>query len=397
MQAVLSLVVLALFLFGAGSAVAADFYEGKKIRLIVSSSPGGGNDTYSRLLARHIGRNIPGNPTVIVQNMPGAGGVRAASYLYNKARRDGTVMEQINWGVWNWQVVGDKKRGGQFDFNKMQAIGVIVIENGLFYTRKDRFKSLDEIKQSGKLARVGISGNQSGGFVMGNILEKLRGEKLFEYVFGYPGARQYSLALRQGEVDASGNVTSSFLDQLGDMWKAGELVMLAQTGTVEGKKAPEFPDAPLLEELAKTEKQKNLVRATFLLSRYGRPYTFPPGVPAERVALVRKAFDATMKDPKFLAEAKRLKRPVKPHEGRGSPEDVEGFDRRFTGRQGHRVADIQPQGREVAAARLPPGAVTKGVGERGSPRRPSLLSFPRKQESGWGGVGATLGVTPARA
>lgn len=315
MQVVLSLVVLVLFLFGAGSAGAADFYNGKKIRLIVSSSPGGGNDTYSRLLARHIGRNIPGNPTVIVQNMPGAGGVRAASYLYNKARRDGTVMEQINWGVWNWQVVGDKARGGQFDFNKMQAIGVIVIENGLFYTRKDRYKSLDEIKKSGKLARVGISGNQSGGFVMGNILEKLRGEKLFEYVFGYPGARQYSLALRQGEVDASGNVTSSFLDQLGDMWKAGELVMLAQTGTVEGKKAPEFPDAPLLEELAKTEKQKNLVRATFLLSRYGRPYSFPPGVPADRVALVRKAFDDTMKDPKFLAEAKKLKRPVNPTKG----------------------------------------------------------------------------------
>ncbi len=315
MKTVLSLVMLVLFLFGAGSAGAADFYQGKKIRLIVSSSPGGGNDTYSRLLARHIGRNIPGNPTVIVQNMPGAGGVRAASYLYNKARRDGTVMEQINWGVWNWQVVGDKKRGGQFDFNKMNAIGVIVIENGLFYSRKDRFKSLDDIEKSGKLARVGISGNQSGGFVMGNILEKLRGKKLFEYVFGYPGARQYSLALRQGEVDTSGNVTSSFLDQLGDMWKAGELVMLAQTGTVEGKKAPEFPDAPLLEELAKTEKQKNLVRATFLLSRYGRPYTMPPGVPADRVALVRKAFDATMKDPKFLAEAKKLKRPVNPTNG----------------------------------------------------------------------------------
>ncbi len=315
MKAVLSLVMLALFLFGAGPAGAADFYKGKKIRLIVSSSPGGGNDTYSRLLARHLGRNIPGNPSIIVQNMPGAGGVRAASYLYNKARRDGTVMEQINWGVWNWQVVGDKKRGGQFDFNKMNAIGVIVIENGLFYTRKDRFKSLDEIKQSGKLARVGISGNQSGGFVMGNILEKLRGEKLFEYVFGYPGARQYSLALRQGEVDASGNVTSSFLDQLGDMWHEGKLVMLAQTGTVEGKKAPEFPDAPLLEDMAKTEKQKNLVKATFLLSRYGRPYSMPPGVPAERVALVRKAFDATMKDPKFLAEAKKLKRPVNPTKG----------------------------------------------------------------------------------
>ena len=106
MQAVLGLVMLVLFLFGAGSAGAADFYEGKKIRLIVSSSPGGGNDTYSRLLARNIGRHIPGNPTIIVQNMPGAGGVRAASYLYNKARRDGTVMEQINWecGTGRWWV-----------------------------------------------------------------------------------------------------------------------------------------------------------------------------------------------------------------------------------------------------------------------------------------------------
>ena len=315
MQAVFGLVVLALFLFGAGSAGAADFYEGKKIRLIVSSSPGGGNDTYSRLLARNIGRHIPGNPTIIVQNMPGAGGVRAASYLYNKARRDGTVMEQINWGVWNWQVVGDKARGGQFDFNKMHAIGVIIIENGLIYSRKDRFKSLDDIKKSGKPATVGISGNQSSGFVIGNIIERLRGETLFEYVFGYPGARQYSLAFRQGEVDVSGNVTSSFMDQLGDMWKAGDIIMLAQTGTVKGKKSPEFPNAPLLESLAKTEKQKNLVRATFLLSRYGRPYAMPPGVPAERVAIMRKAFDATMKDPKFLAEGKKLGRDVDPTSG----------------------------------------------------------------------------------
>ena len=314
MQAVLGLAALALFLLGAGAAGAADdFYKGKKIRLIVSSSPGGGNDTYSRLLARHIGRHIPGNPSIIVQNMPGAGGVRAASYLHNKARRDGTVMEQINWGVWNWQVVGDPR--ASFDFHKMNAIGVIVIENGLIYSRKDRFQSLDDIKKSGKLARVGISGNQSSGFVLGNILEKLRGEKLFEYVYGYPGARQYSLALRQGEVDVSGNVTSSFLDQLGDMWKAGDLVMLAQTGTVEGKKSPEFPNAPLLEDLARTPQQKKLVPATFLLSRYGRPYSMPPGVPADRVALVRKAFDDTMKDPKFLAEAKKLKRPVNPTTG----------------------------------------------------------------------------------
>ena len=315
MQLMYSVMFLVLFLMSGLSVHAADdFYKGKKVRLIVSSSPGGGNDTYSRLLARHMSRHIPGNPTIFVQNMPGAGGLLAAGYLYNKAPRDGTVMEQINWGVWFWQVIGDKR--ARFDFNKMNAVGVAAIENGVIYSRKDRFKSLDDIKKSGKLATVGISGPQSTGFVMGNILEKLRNEKLFEYVFGYPGARQYSLAFRQGEVDVSGNVTSSFMDQLGDMWKAGEIVMLAQTGTVKGEKAPQFPKAPLLDELAKTPKQKALVKATFLLSRYGRPYALPPDVPKERIAILREAFDKTMKDPKFLAEAKKLKRPIIPTSGK---------------------------------------------------------------------------------
>ena len=332
MQAVLGLVVLVLFLFGAGSAGAADdFYKGKRIRLIVSSSPGGGNDTYSRLIARHIGRHIPGNPSLIVQNMPGAGGLVAADYLYNKAKRDGTVMEQINWGVWNWQVIGAKR--ARFDFDKLNAIGVAAIENCLFYARADRFKTLADIKKSGRLATVGASGPQSTGYVVGNILEELTGDKMFDYLTSYPGARQYSLALRQGEVDAAGNTHSSFFDQLGDMFKAGGIVILAQTGDVQGNKSPEFANAPLIEDMAKTPKQKALVKATFLLSRYGRPYSMPPNVPKDRVEVVRAAFTKTMNDPKFLAEAKKLKRPVLPATGAelqkmwkdslaASPEDV---------------------------------------------------------------------------
>ena len=343
MQAILGFVLLVLFVIGTGSAGAADdFYKGKKLRMIVSSSPGGGNDTYTRLIARHIKKHIPGNPTLIVQNMPGAGGLLATHYLYSKAPRDGTVMEQISWGVWNWQVIGDKR--ARFDFNKMNAIGVAAIENCIIYSRKDRFKTLDDIKKSGRRATVSVSGPQATGNVMGNILEVLRGEKLFDYVFGYPGARQFSLAFRQGEVDVSGNSHSSFMDQLGDMWKAGDIVILAQTGAGDGKKSPEFAEAPLLEELAETPQQKKLVRATFLLSRYGRPYAMPPGVPADRVAIMRAAFDKTMKDPAFLAEAKKLGRPILPATGAdlqkmwkdslsASPEDVAIMKRIFAGKK----------------------------------------------------------------
>ncbi|MFQ5930631.1 MAG: hypothetical protein ACE5MK_13135, partial [Acidobacteriota bacterium] len=135
MKGMFSLLAVSLvLLLNAAPAASGSFFEGKKVRLIVSSTPGGGNDTYSRLIARHINRYIPGKPTMIVQNMPGAGGLLAADYLYRKAPRDGTVMEQINWGVWYYQVIKDKR--ARFDFNKMNAVGVAMIENTIFYCRK---------------------------------------------------------------------------------------------------------------------------------------------------------------------------------------------------------------------------------------------------------------------
>jgi tripartite-type tricarboxylate transporter receptor subunit TctC len=308
------LVALSLLLLTAAHALAAsDFYAGKKIRLIVSCWTGGGNDTYSRLLARHMSKKIPGNPTFVVQNMPGAGGLVASDYLYRRARRDGTVMEQIQWGVWNYQAVKDKR--AKFDFNKMNAIGAIVLENAVFYTRTDRYKSIEAIIKSGKKATVGVSGRQSTGYVVGNIIESILGVKIFEYVLGYPGARQYSLALRQGELDASSNTYSSFLDQLGDMLKSGDLVVVAQSGTLEGKREPTLPDTPLLKELATTPEGREIADASFVLAHYGRPYALPPGVPKERVKLLREAFLETVNDPKFRAEAKRLKRPVDPLSG----------------------------------------------------------------------------------
>ena len=291
----------------------AQFYKGKTLRFIVSSSPGGGNDTYTRLLARHMPRHIPGKPRIVVENIAGGGGLPAANYLYEQARHDGTVMEQINWNVWHYQGLKDKR--GRFDFSKMHAVGAIVIENAIFYARTDRFKSVDEIHKSGKLATVGVSGRQSTGFILGRLIEKVTGYKLFDMVMAYPGARQYSLALRQGEVDTSSNTTSSFFDQLGDMYKAGQITLLAQAGTVKGERSETFPNTPTLRELATSEKGKEIAEMTQFFQFYGRPYYLPQDVPEDRVKIIRDAFDKTMQDPKFLAEAKKLHRPIDPLSG----------------------------------------------------------------------------------
>ena len=290
-----------------------DFYKGKRVRLIVSSSPGGGNDTYSRLIARHISRHIPGNPSFVVQNMPGAGGIMAADYLYNKAKRDGTFMEQINWGVWFHQVVGSKR--ARFDFNKMNAVGVAAIESAILFTRKAEFPDWKSVLASKKLLTSGNSGRQSLGYTMGKVMEKIAGKRVFDYIFAYPGATQYSLAFRQGEVQSTGNTWGSFSDQLGDMWRDGKVAMLAQAPTPEGGRTKDFPDTPTLLEYAKTDEDRELVKATFLLTHYGRPYSLPPGVPKDRVEIMRKAFTATMNDPKFLAEAKRMNRIIVPSTG----------------------------------------------------------------------------------
>ena len=305
---------LGLFLSLVNTEVAfAQFYKGKTIQIIVSSSPGGGNDTYTRLLARHFSNHIPGKPKMVVENMPGGGGLVAANYLYEQAKRDGTVMEQVNWGVWHYQGIKDKR--ARFDFSKMNALGAIVVENAMMYARTERYKSVDEIRKSGKLATVGVSGRQSTGFILGRLIEKVMGIKVFDYVMGYPGARQYSLALRQGEVDMSSNTKSSFLDQLGDMLKDGKLTVLAQAGTLKGERDKDFPDVPTIKELATTEKGKEIADMTLFFAHYGRPYVLPEDVPAERVKILRDAFNKTMEDPKFLAEAKKLHRPVEPLSG----------------------------------------------------------------------------------
>jgi tripartite-type tricarboxylate transporter receptor subunit TctC len=295
-------------------AVAKPFFQGKHVRLVVAYSPGGGYDTYARLIARHLSKHIPGNPNIIVQNMPGGGGIVCANWLYNLAPKNGTVIAHLPWRIWGFQLAKDPKV--KFDFKNMNAVGVAAMDNAILFFRKDRFKTFDEIKKSPKPVTVGAGGRVGTAFVLGNVVEKVVGQKLFNYVTAYPGSREYSLAVRQGELDGAGNTKDSFMDLLGDYWKEGQLMVAVQTGTAEeGKRDPDFPDAPVVSELATTEKGKMIAESTALLATLGRPFWLPPGVPKKRVKMLRDAFWNCMKDPKLLKEAQRLNRPIRAQRG----------------------------------------------------------------------------------
>ena len=316
MRVLTAMTPLLLAIMNSGPLLGADdFYKGKSIRLIVSFSAGGYSDTYSRLIAKHISRHIPGDPRILVQNVPGAGGLIAANYLFNKAKQDGTQMGQINRGMWLWQVVDDKR--ARFDFNKINALGVPVIESALLFTRTSEFPNWKSTLRSNKLITSGNSGPKSLGYTMGKVMEKIAGKKVFHYDFSYRGLQQYSQAFRNGEVQSSGSTPSSFSRQLGDMWKRDKIAVLVQAPTPEDVRTKEFPNTPTLLDFAKTDEHRQLVKATFLLTHHGLPYAMPPGVPQERVAIMRKAFTATMNDPKFLAEAKKRKLVVNPSTGAG--------------------------------------------------------------------------------
>jgi len=169
-------VLICLAFFSSSPAVVTEvsaqpFFEGKVLRLVVYATPGGGYDTYARLLGRHLSKYILGNPTIIIQNMPGAGGLVATNHLYNKAPRDGTVFAMLPWRIWGHQLAGDPK--AKFDFRKMNAVGSAAMENAILYMRTDRYSNIAAIKQSGKQPKIGCNGRSATGFVLGRVAEEV--------------------------------------------------------------------------------------------------------------------------------------------------------------------------------------------------------------------------------
>ena len=308
-RTLLAVAAAAVLLIGnARSATANDFYAGKTIRVAVGFAAGGGYDTYARAVTRHMGKHIPGNPSFVVENMDGAGSLIAANYTYNKADRDGTFI-----GVWNsafvlYQALGD--RAVRLDARKLNWVGAPVKGSpGCNIMAFTGLKTMDDLVKSGRSLKMGATRAGSTYNDLPKILNQTIGTK-FNVITGYKGTSLITVAMRSREVDGgcwgweSARVTArGMLDAKGD----DRLIPILIHSKWED---PELKNVPITREYIKAKAGKDgveLYNAWVNQYEFQRPLVMPPGVPKERVEILRKAFKATMEDPEFLAEAKKTK------------------------------------------------------------------------------------------
>ena len=283
-----------------------DFYRGRNLTLVIGYSVAGGYDNYARVVARHLGNHIPGNPTVLPQNMPGAGSLRAANWLYNAAPKDGSVIGMFSRGMAMEPLIGTIQT--QFDAQKFSWLGSGTNEVSTCVTwHASPVKSwADALKIP---FTVGGEGSGSDPDIFATVVRNVFGVKL-RLVSGYPGSAEVALAIERREVDGRCGWSYSSLRQQRPDWITNKQVnILVQLAL---KKTPELPDVPLITDFAVTERQRQILRLVFSRQAMARPFTAPPGLPEDRRQALRKAFADTMADPAFLDEAKQRGLEVNP-------------------------------------------------------------------------------------
>jgi tripartite-type tricarboxylate transporter receptor subunit TctC len=302
-------VVLMALCVSASAQTVEEFYRGKQIRLIVGSAEGAGFDTYARLLANFMGKYIPGNPTIIVQNMPGAGGIAAANYVYGVAPKDGTVMGAVNRNTPQAQLMN--LPGVQFDTRNFHWIGSLNNEVGLCVSWHEGSK----VKEFKDLFEHELLTGSSGGGGSENsarIMNDLMGTK-FKVISGYKGGAEVLVAMERGEVNGRCSWSwSSIVVQRSEWLKDKKINLLAQLSV---EKHPDLPHVPLATDFAKDEDQRKALRFVFARGVAGRPYVLGPDVPQDRVAALRKAFDDMVKDKAVIAEFERQNQELNPVSG----------------------------------------------------------------------------------
>jgi tripartite-type tricarboxylate transporter receptor subunit TctC len=287
----------------------AEFYRGKTLQMIVATSPGGDYDTRARLVSRHITRHIPGEPQIVPSNMPGAVGVAAANYLANLAPRDGTVMHAIMQNMAAHQAIGGQ--GVKFDVMTLGWIGNTTDSPNLISAWHTTGITRIEQVMTQELV-VGAPGTATSSVYYPLALNLLVGTK-FKIISGYPGGNVVNVAIERGEVGGRGaNSLAAWKATKPDWLREGKLHHLVQIAL---KRHSELPDVPLLFELAKNDADAQVLRFLSIDVPLSRAYVTTPGVPAERFAALRAAFNATMKDPQFLAEAERMQIDISPSTG----------------------------------------------------------------------------------
>jgi tripartite-type tricarboxylate transporter receptor subunit TctC len=321
MRIFVSAVVATLVLVVCGSAHAQDavekFYKGKQLTLYVASTPGGGYDSYGRLLGQYIGKYIPGNPTILPQNMPGAGGNRLAAYLYTVAPKDGTQFGIIFPGAVLDPLLGTQQV--QDDPSKLIYMGSANVETFVCIMRSDApVKTYEDVLKT----PITLAASAAGGSTvdMPALENNLLGAK-WKVVRGYPGSREISLAVEQGEAQGNCGVGVSSIEVEHPDWQtSGQYKVIAQE-TNKGHPLLDSLHIPLVYSFAKNDEQREVMELAYSQEIFGRPFVMPPSVPKERVDALRKAFMQALQDPGLLADAKKQRLDIQPISG----EDVQAL------------------------------------------------------------------------
>jgi tripartite-type tricarboxylate transporter receptor subunit TctC len=295
--------------FAASAGAQQDFYAGKSLTIITSTGAGGPYDTVARIVGKYMTSHLPGQPQLIVQNMPGAGHIRATNFLYNQAPKDGTVIATVANSIPLHQLIDGK--GVRYDAKQFNWIGSTGISNLVTVAwHTAGVNSIDDVKR--KELITGATGTGSGTYLYPAVMNALLGTK-FKLVMGYSSTPEIDIAMERGEVSArSGGSIAGMVQEHPDWFSEKKVVVLAQVGA---KRDKSLPDVPLMEELGRTPDERSLLKLISSPVALGRPFLTAPGVPADRVALLRKAFDSTMANPEFLADANRAQLDLDPMTG----------------------------------------------------------------------------------
>jgi tripartite-type tricarboxylate transporter receptor subunit TctC len=313
----LSAVLLALAASWPGPAIApaaadpiADFYSGKTVQVLIGFSPGGGYDIYGRTLARYMGRHIPGNPKLVPQNMPGAGSLKVVNYLYGVAPKDGTALAHFAPGMMFEPLLGHAE-GVQFEATKFTWLGSVSREASVCaFMSGAGIKTWQDMRTKSYV--IGASGGGAESDVFPTVLRNMFRLPL-KIVTGYPGGTEITLAMERHEVDGRcGWSWTSLLSRSKALLDSKQIDIVLQIAL---QKTKDLPDVPLILDVTEDAEQKAALKLIVARQGIARPFAAPPGVPPERARALRDAFDATMKDPDFIAEAKGQNLDVEPVTG----------------------------------------------------------------------------------
>jgi hypothetical protein len=289
------------------------FYQGRQIKVIVGTGTGGGYDTYARLLTRHLGKHIPGNPSFVVQYMPGASGIKAVNFLYSVAPKDGTAIATFNNSMPVYQAINQP--GIQFKTEELSWVGSMSkLVNVVAVWHTSGAKTIEDTKR----IEIIMGATGAGGTMAGypTLLNNTLGTK-FKVITGYEGGNAINLAMERGELQGRGNLSWSSMHSVKPDWLSeNKIIPIVQIGP---QKEKDLQHVPLLVELAQNDEQRQIFEFVSAINAIERPFAGPPGVPKSRLDTLRRGFDMTVRDSAFIAEAAKQDVQLDPSSG----EDVE--------------------------------------------------------------------------